>query len=731
MVNAPSVSPLPVSELRNDENPEIASENLVLATIRVLAADIVQAYKGGHAGTPMGAAAIGVALFRDTMRFNPRNPLWLNRDRFILSAGHACLLQYINLMLVGYEAWTLDEVKRYHSRDFLTSKAAGHPEIEQEAGIEVTTGPLGQGIANAVGLAIANKQLAARYNKEGFEIVNNKIWCFTGDGCIQEGVGQEAISVAGHFALDNLVLIYDCNKITVDGTIDNCFTEDVPLRFKAAGWNVIDAGRPELEEDAANEISSIASALSQARQHTGAPTLVLVRTTIGFGSRKQDTGPAHGQALGEEEVAYVKTKFRLNPEERFVLPDSVKRSFAHVAPRGAAAEKEWSTLYSKYAAAFPDEAAELDRRVKGHLPEGWQSLLPSRDQLPTAPQPTRKSSGIVVEALASKFPDFVAGSADLLESTFVSWKGMEEFQKPSSGLGNYGGRQIRYGIREHSMAAIANGLAAYLPQSSSGTSGIIPVISTFFMFTLYAAPALRMAALQKVRTITVATHDSLGIGEDGPTHQPIALASFFRGLPGLRLWRPADAEEVMAAWQYAIEGEPGPSVLCFSRQPVPLLDGSTRTGATKGAYHLASYPSSSSASPQIVLIGTGSEVALAVAVAKRLAAGGVSTSVVSMPCMELFDQQPASYKRDVLPSSKALVVAIEAWCSFGWARYAHASVSMHSFGHSGPQADLFEMFGFGEENVARVVREFVERKTKEDWPGVGEFEELLLGHKTH
>ncbi|GAA5893514.1 hypothetical protein JCM6882_007841 [Rhodosporidiobolus microsporus] len=727
----PDVAPLPVSELKSDDNPKVASDKLVLATIRVLAADIVQAYKGGHAGTPMGAAAIGVALFRDTMRFNPSNPLWLNRDRFVLSAGHACLLQYINLMLVGYKDWTLDEVKRYHSRDFKTSKAAGHPEIEQEAGIEVTTGPLGQGIANSVGLAIANKQLAAQYNKPGYEIVSNKIWCFTGDGCIQEGVGQEAISVAGHFGLDNLVLVYDCNKITVDGTINNCFTEDVPLRFKAAGWNVIDAGRPELEEDASKEIGNIANALQQAREHTGAPTLVLIRTTIGFGSRKQDTGPIHGQALGEEEVAYVKEKFRLDPEARFQLPESVKRSFAHVAPRGAAAEEEWNALYAQYTKEFPEEAKELDRRVKGELPEGWQSLLPTRDQLPTAPQPTRKSSGIVVEALASKFPDFVAGSADLLESTFVSWKGMTEFQNPESGLGSYGGRQIRYGIREHSMAAIASGLAAYLPQSAKGTSGFIPVISTFFMFTLYAAPALRMAALQKLRTITVATHDSLGIGEDGPTHQPIALASFFRALPGLRLWRPADAEEVMAAWQFAIEGEAGPSVLCFSRQPVPLLDGSDRASATRGGYTLASYPSSAPDAPQVVLIGTGSEVSLAVAVAKRLSSqNGISVSVVSMPCMELFDKQDAAYKREVLPTNKALVVAVEAWCSFGWARYAHASVSMHQFGHSGPQADLFEMFGFGEENVAKVVSEFVGRRWA-DRPGVGDFEELLINHVAH
>ncbi|KAM0753524.1 transketolase [Meredithblackwellia eburnea MCA 4105] len=710
----------PVTTTAKNGVVEIASEELTLATIRCLAADIVQAYKGGHGGTPMGAAAIGVAMFRDVMHFNPKNPLWFNRDRFVLSAGHACLFQYVMLHFVGYDKWTLDEIKRYHSRDFKTSKAAGHPEIEQDIGIEVTTGPLGQGIANSVGMAIAAKQLAATYNKPGHEIVENTIWCFTGDGCLQEGVGQEAISVAGHLGLDNMVLVYDCNSITVDGTIASCFTEDIPLRFKSAGWNVIHAGRPETLPTAAEEIGVIAKSLQLAREHKGQPTIVIVETTIGFGSRKANTGPAHGQALGDEEVAYVKQQFNMDPTAKFVIPTSVTASFSHVKEKGALLESAWNAKVEAYAKAYPTEFEEWSRRLEGKLPEGWEKLLPVKGELPSAPQPTRKSSGIVVETLAPKFNEFVAGSADLLESTFVSWKGMEEFQKPESGKGSYAGRQIRYGIREHSMAAIASGLTAYFPQSKAGTAGIIPVVSTFFMFTLYMAPALRMAALQKLRTITVATHDSIGIGEDGPTHQPIALAAFFRGLPGIRLFRPADAEETLGAWVEAISTGVGPSVLCLSRQPVALLPGSDRSKVALGAYVVVE-PTST---PTITLVATGSEVERAVAVAAKLT--GQAVRVVSMPCQALFDAQPASYRQSVIPSASSLVVAIEAWSSYGWAKYAHASCSMRTFGHSGPQADLYEMYGFGVENLVEVIGEYAGKWSKEGrLPGVGEFEELL------
>ncbi|KAK7044130.1 hypothetical protein VNI00_007847 [Paramarasmius palmivorus] len=738
----------------------MADTELVVSTIRCLAADLVQQYKGGHAGTVMGAAPVGVSLWRDVMRYNPKDPLWFNRDRFVLSAGHACLFQYIMLHLTGYPIWTLDELKRYHSRDFQTSRAAGHPEIEQEVGIEVTTGPLGQGIANSVGLAIAAKQLAAQYNKPGFEgLIDNTIWCFTGDGCIQEGVGQEAISMAGHLGLDNLVLIYDANKITVDGTIAACFTEDVPLRFKAANWNVITLDQMAIPTAEA-QVSAITDALLRARQYKGQPTIVVIDTIIGYGSRKANTGPAHGQALGDEEVAYVKKQFGMSPSEKFVIPQTVYDHFSGIPAKGVAAQKEWDGLIARYAQAYPAEHAELQRRLSGRLPDGWRDLLPKKDGLPTTPQPTRKSSGIVVETLAPKFRDIVAGSADLLESTFVSWKAMVEFQKPDSGRGDFSGRQIRYGIREFSMAAIANGLAAYFPQvPGSDGGGILPVYSTFFMFTSYALPAIRMAALQHLRTIAVATHDSIGIGEDGPTHQPIALASFFRALPNCRLWRPADAEETIAAWIDAISwtevpshpvqpadngdgghgvsigrsqghsaGKGGPTLLCLSRQPVPLLEGSSREKVWRGAYTI--WESTSSPKPNLVLVATGAEVALAVKVASELSSS-FHVRVVSAPCLSVFDSQSTSYRKETIPSTQSLVVAIEAWSSFGWARYAHASVSMQGFGHSGPQADLFEFFGFGVKNVTKVIREWVGRHSDGQGniviPGVGEFEELLKG----
>ncbi|THV05514.1 putative dihydroxyacetone synthase [Dendrothele bispora CBS 962.96] len=702
---------------------------LVVSTIRCLGADFVQQYRGGHAGTVLGAAPIAVSLWRDVMKYNPKDPLWFNRDRFVLSAGHACLFQYIMLHLTGYPIWTLDELKRYHSPNFKTSRAAGHPEIEQE----------GQGIANSVGLAIVGKQLAAQYSKSGFEgLINNTIWCFTGDGCLQEGVGQEAVSVAGHLGLDNLVLIYDQNKVTVDGTIDACFTEDVPLRFKAAKWNVIelDLNSPNLPSPQ-SQVSAVTEALLAAKAHKGAPTIVIATTTIGYGSRKANTGPAHGQPLGDEEVAYVKTKFGFNPDEKFVVPEEVYSHFAHVGPRGEALQSEWTALLLDYSKAFPGEYAELMRRISGKLPNGWRDLIPFKKDLPTVDQPTRKSSGIVVEKIAPLFPDIVAGSADLLESTFVSWKDMVEFQKPESSRGDYSGRQIRYGIREFAMAAIANGMAAYFPvHPGREGGGILPIYSTFFMFTSYALNAIRMAALQKLRTISVATHDSIGIGEDGPTHQPIALAAFFRALPNVRLWRPADAEETMAAWINAIGEDEGPSVLCLSRQPLPLLEGSDRQGAWRGAYVV--HPEPSNAPPKLVLVATGSEVSLATKVAERLSSSSVipdlPVRVVSAPCLSIFDRQDLEYRRSTIPSDRALVVSIEAWTSFGWARYAHAAASMSTFGHSGPQAALFEYFGFGVDHLTKVIGDWVEKwsvveggKRQLRIPGIGDFEELLDG----
>ncbi len=503
-----------------------------LREIRCLAADLVQQFKGGHPGTAMGAASIGMALWGSAMRFNPADGTWPDRDRFVLSAGHACLLQYIYLHLTGYKAWTMDMLKHYHSPDFKTSLAAGHPEIDPENGIEVTTGPLGQGISNSVGLAIASKHMAAHYNKPGFDIVANTIWCFTGDGCIAEGVGVEGLSLAGHLGLDNLVLVYDCNKITVDGNIDSYASEDHPAKLESMGWNVIQV------ENGSTDVAAIVDALDRAKNlRNGKPTCVQIKTIIGYGSTKQDTNPVHGAALGDEDVKHVKRTFGYDQDQSFHLSQSTYDTFATSKAKGAQLQAKWNSTFDEYRKAYPELAKQFEQRnvhgdtaasqLVGGLPKEWTGMLPSKSELPTAAMPTRKASGIAVQALVPHFPQFMVGSADLLDSTFVSWKDMVEFQSPLKKElgGNFGGRQIRYGIREHAMAAIANGLAGY------STNGFIPVISTFFMFFLYAAPAIRMTALQKLRLIGIATHDSIGIGEDGPTHQPIGLASLFRAIP--------------------------------------------------------------------------------------------------------------------------------------------------------------------------------------------------------
>ncbi|KIR57904.1 transketolase [Cryptococcus bacillisporus CA1873] len=692
-------------------------EQLVLNTIRCLAADLCQQYKGGHPGTVMGASAIGIALWRYEMRYNPLNPEWFNRDRFVLSAGHACLFQYIFLHLSGYEAWTLDQIKMYHSPATSGSMAAGHPEIEYP-GVEVTTGPLGQGISNAVGMAIASKQLAATYNREGLDIVDNKIWCFTGDGCLQEGVGQEAISLAGHLGLDNLILVYDNNAVTVDGRIDNCFTENTSKKLEAQGWNVIDV------YDGSNDLAAILEGLDKAKHFKGKPSLVNIRTVIGYSSRKADTGPAHGQALGDDEVAYVKTQLGFDPAKKFVIPDKAYEYFAECKIKGARANEEWNKKFEAYSKAYPDLYKQLIDRMNGKFaPDGWETLLPAKKDLPQGEQPTRKSSGIVVQTLVPKNNAFVAGSADLLESTFVNFDGQVEFQNPASGLGDHTGRQIRFGIREFAMVGLGNGIAAY------HKGMFIPIMSTFFMFWIYAAPAARMAALQQLRFIGIATHDSIGIGEDGPTHQPIALAAFYRALPNINLIRPADAEECMGMWLLALSEQSAntPSIFALSRQPVPLLSGTDRAKVAQGAYVVYG----DDKNPDITIIATGAEVARAIESAKLLKSVK-KVRVVSMPSQKHFDNQTAEYKESVLKSSIALVIAIEAWASYGWARYAHASLSMHTFGHSAPQQQLYEHFGFSPKAMAEKIDEWAAKwQTKGGRPGLGDFEELLLGYTQH
>ncbi|KAK0193656.1 Transketolase, thiamine diphosphate binding domain-containing protein [Armillaria mellea] len=702
------------------------TEKLVVNTVRTLAADLTQQFKGGHPGTAMGAALIGVALWRHAMRFNPKNPDWFNRDRFVLSAGHACLWQYIHLHLSGYDAWTLDALKKYHNPDF--GIAAGHPEIEFP-GIELTTGLLGQGIANAVGLAIASKHLAATYNKPDFPLVDNRIYCFMGDGCFQEGVGQEALSLAAHLKLDNLTVIYDDNSVTVDGSIDLCFTDDTSMKMKANGFHVIKV------MDGDNDLHGIISGLETAKTTRDKPTFIHIRTTIGYGSRKANTGSAHGAALGDTEVTYVKEQFGFDINKKFVVPQEVYDYFAPLTADGAQYESSWNELFhTGYAKEYPKEYAELCSRVHAkEAPTFDASLLPPKSELPKAPQATRKSSHIIVSAFAPRYRTLILGSADLMESTFVHWQkkydeegleAMVEFQHPSTSLGTYAGRQIRYGIREFAMIGVANGLNAY----QNGM--LIPICSSYFQFWLYAASAVRMSALQGLRFIGIGTHDSIGVGEDGPTHQSIALGTFFRALPNCNLLRPADVEEVLGCWLLALSPSSShtPTIMCLTRQAVPHLDGTDRSKVAKGAYVV--WESHEGTVPEITLIGTGSEVALCLKAGELLTSRRVR--VVSMPSQEHFIRQTKTYREGLLGVGKALVIAVEAWGSYGWARWAHASVSMHTFGLSAPQETLYEIFGFGPQTVADKIGDLVSRRTRQDGvidlPGVGEFEELLVGY---
>ncbi|WVO24458.1 transketolase [Cryptococcus decagattii] len=695
------------------KSTDVGTEKLVINTIRCLAADLCQQYKGGHPGTVMGAAAIATALWKYSMRYNPSNPDWINRDRFVLSAGHACLLQYIMLHLSGYSSWTLEQIKKYHAPT-MDGIAAGHPEIEFP-GVELTTGLLGQGIANAVGLAIANKNMAATYNKDGFPIIQNKVWCFTGDGCLQEGIGQEALSMAGHWGLDNMILVYDNNSVTVDGNIDICFTDDTNAKLKSLGWHVLEV------EDGSNDLAAIVDAFEQAQKLTGKPVFINIKTIIGIGSINQNSGKVHGAALGEDDVAQVKTALGFDPKRKFVVPDAVYDYFKETKARGAQYEQGWNDLFKRYKESFPVEAAEFQRRLDGKLEEGWENKFPSKDALPKDPKATRQSSGIALRSIVPEDKTFMVGSADLCESTFVNWDGMVEFQNPKSGYGDYSGRQIRYGIREHAMVAAANGLAAW------HKGAIVPIMSSYFIFWLYAAPSLRMAALMKLRFIAVATHDSIGVGEDGPTHQPIAFPLFLRTLPNFNYIRPADAEEVIGAWTLGLRDSDHPSLLSLTRQPVPLLAGTDRNKVQYGGYVVYG---DENKIPDITLIATGSEVARAVDTAERLK-DKYSVRVVSMPHTGRFDAQPLEYRRSVIPSTKSLVVSIEPYASFGWAKYAHAGAHMTGFGHSAPYSVLFEHFGFGPKNLAEKIGTWAESKRNGDgWnlPGVGEFEELLANN---
>ncbi|KAI6111509.1 transketolase [Pisolithus thermaeus] len=653
-----------------------------VATIRTLAADVVAKANSGHPGAPMGLAPAAHVLFTRFFNANPTNSKWFNRDRFVLSNGHACALQYIILHLLGYKL-SIDDLKAFRQVDSLTP---GHPEANHTDGIEVTTGPLGQGFANGVGLAIAQTHLGAVYNRENFDLINNYTYVFTGDGCLMEGVSSEAASLAGHLKLGNLIVIYDDNHISIDGDTAVAFTENVEQRFLAYGWQVLRV------DNGDNDLSAIYNAIATAREEKGRPTIICLRTTIGYGSKQQGTHGVHGSPLKADDIQALKSKFGFPPDQSFYVPKETYAAYQAVALRGAQLEAAWVSLFAEYANVYPNEHAELARRIAGKLPEGWERRLPIYK--PTDPaQASRKLSEITLSALYSVLPELLGGSADLTGSNLTRVKGSVDFQPPDTGLGDYGGRYIRYGVREHGMGAIANGLSAY--------GAIIPYVGTFLNFVSYAAGAVRLSALSKHQVIWVATHDSIGLGEDGPTHQPIETAAHLRAIPNLDFWRPADGNETSAAYLVALETRTAPSVISLSRQNLPNLEGSTIERASRGGYVLYDVEGE-----DLTIVSSGSEVAIGLEAASKLKAEGINVRVVSLPCWSVFDKQEKEYRLSVLRSG-APILSLEALSTLGWQRYSHEQYGLDGWGASGPYTKVYEKFGITGTNIASVSKRVI------------------------
>jgi transketolase len=680
-------------------------DTLCVNTIRTLSIDAVQQAQSGHPGTPMALAPMAYALWNRVLRFDPRDPAWPGRDRFVLSNGHASMLLWSLLHLTGTRAvkrdgsGTLDDlaVKLEDIRRFRQwgSKAPGHPEYRLVSGVETTTGPLGQGIATSVGMAMAQRWLSARYDRPGFSLFDGKVYAVAGDGCLMEGVGSEAASLAAHLQLDNLCWVHDDNHITIEGSTRLAFTEDVAARFLAYGWNV-------LRVDDANDLDRIEHAFRVFRETKGRPTLIVLESHIGYGSpHKQDTAAAHGEPLGEEEVRLCKRAYHWPEDARFLVPDGVREHFeAGIGARGARARQEWTDLLAAYRGRYPELAGDLDLLRRRELPAGWDRDLPvfPADEKGLA---GRDASGQALNALARNIPWLLGGSADLGPSnkTTLKFPGAGDLQAATPG-----GRNLHFGIREHAMGAILNGLSL---------SKLRPFGATFFVFSDYARPAIRMAALMELPTILVFTHDALGDGEDGPTHQPVEQLASLRAMPGLMVLRPGDANEVVEAYRVVAQLRHQPAVLVLSRQPLPTLD-RTRyapaAGLARGAYVLADAPGGS---PELILIATGSELSLAVKGHEELLGQGIRSRVVSMPSWDLFEKQPRAYRDEVLPPTVRARVAVEQASPFGWERYVGTEgrvVGMTTFGASAPLKELDLHFGFEPARVVEVAREVLDRR---------------------
>ena len=669
---------------------------LSIDTIRTLAMDAVQAAASGHPGAPMGLAPVGYALWRDILRFDPDDPAWPNRDRFVLSAGHASMLLYALLHLAGVKdprtgkaAVSLDDIKRFRQLDSLTP---GHPEYGRTAGVETTTGPLGQGAANSVGMAAASRWLAARYNRPGFDLFNYDVYALAGDGCMEEGLTSEAASLAGHLKLSNLCWIYDSNRITIEGKTELALSEDVGARFTAYGWRVVRV----LD---ANDLNLLAWAFGVFKETQDRPTLIIVSSHIAYGApHKQDSESAHGEPLGEDEIRAAKKFYGWPEDARCLVPPAALADFeAGIGVRGRALHADWRTLWDKYKTAFPGPADDLERMRDGRLPEGWDKNLPvfPADE---KGQATRVSSGAVLNAIAKNVPWILGGSADLSPSTKT------KLTFPDAGVfqtGAYGGRNFHFGVREHAMTAILNGLAL---------SGLRPYGSSFLVFSDYARPAIRLSAIMELPVVHIYTHDSIAVGEDGPTHQPVEHLPALRAIPGLVVLRPADANEVVEAWRVIMNLKCAPALLVLTRQNVPTFDRSKcapAAGLARGAYVLTDAPN---AMPDVILMGSGSEVALCLQAARTLAEENVQARVVSMPSWDLFEKQDQSYRDVVLPPAVRARVAVEMAIPLGWDRYtgpAGRVLGMHSFGVSAPLKDVLKKFGFTPDAVAAAARDAI------------------------
>ncbi|ORY26770.1 putative transketolase [Naematelia encephala] len=648
---------------------------LSVNAIRACAADTVFKSNSGHPGAPMGMAPAAHVLFTAIMKANPKNSSWWNRDRFVLSNGHACALYYIMLHLMSYKV-SLDDVKNFRQ---LESNTPGHPEVGITDGIEVTTGPLGQGFANGVGLAIAQTHLAATFNKPNYPLFDNYTFVFTGDGCLQEGVASEAASLAGHLRLGNLIVIWDDNKITIDGNTQNSFTEDIEMRFTAYGWEVL------YIEDGNLDLDGIYFTIQRAKQNKDQPTLIAMSTIIGYGSSLQGQVVVHGAPLKAADIGGMKSRFGFDPSENFYIPEATRELYARATERGIAANEKWNQLWADYKAHHPIDSAELERRMEKRLPDGWESALPVYCPGDPAAQ-GRVYSQTALTKIAEILPEFVGGSADLTGANLSRWIDAVDYQAPETNLGQRTGRYIRYGVREHAMVAICNGLDAY--------GGIIPYNATFLNFVSYAAGAVRLSALSHHRVLNVATHDSIGLGEDGPTHQPVETAAWLRALPNMKLWRPADGNEVSAAYIESIKDTRHPSTLCLSRQDLVNLEGSTIERALRGGYTLQEADNA-----DITFVSTGSEVQIVVAAARILADQGVTCRIASLPCWEVFERNDEEYKLSVLPSG-APIISVEAYSTFGWGVYSHEHIGLPGFGMSGPAAQVYEKFGLTPEAIA-------------------------------